>query len=102
MSFGRTVHFNVKIGRVDEFNRLMQGEVMPLLKKEKAFREQITLLHGNNGLSVTLWDDRAGAEMYESKTYPEVLKKLLPVFDGAPRVDTYESISTTIPEVVRA
>ena len=32
MSFARNVHFTVKNGKVDEFNRLMNTEVLPLVK----------------------------------------------------------------------
>lgn len=102
MSFARNVHFTVKNGKVDEFQRLMNVEILPLVKKEKGFRQDLTLLGGNTGMSVSLWDDRACAETYNTKTYPEVLKKLSPVLEGTPRVDTYDTIVTTIPNVVHA
>ncbi|HEX5043689.1 MAG TPA: hypothetical protein VFV75_12335 [Candidatus Polarisedimenticolaceae bacterium] len=102
MSFARNVHFTVKNGKVDEFQRLMNVEILPLVKKEKGFRQDLTLLGGNTGMSVSLWDDRACAETYNAKTYPEVLKKLTPVLEGTPRVDTYDTIFTTIPDVVHA
>ena len=102
MSFARNVHFTVKNGKVDEFNRLMNTEILPLVKNEKGFRQDLTLLGGNTGMSVSLWDDRACAETYNTKTYPEVLKKLSPVLEGTPRVDTYDTIFTTIPNVVHA
>ena len=102
MTFGRNVHFTVKAGKIDEFNRLMHTEILPLLKKETAFREEITLLRGNTGMSVSTWDDRTGAETYNTKTYPEVLRKLNPVLEGTPRVETFDAVLTTIPDAVRA
>jgi len=102
MSFARNVCFTVKSGKVDEFNRLMHAEVLPLLKKEKGFRENLTLLRGNTGMSISLWDDRTCAETYNTKTYPEVLKKLNPALEGTPRVDTYDNVLTTIANVVHA
>lgn len=102
MKFARNVHFNVKTGKVDEFNRLMHTQVLPLLKQEKGFREDLTLLRGTAGTSISVWDDRACAETYNTKTYPEVLKTLNPVLEGAPRVDTYDTILTTMPDVVPA
>ena len=101
MTFGRNVNFTVKAGKVDEFNRLMNTEILPLLKKENGFREEITFLRGNTGMSVSTWDDRVGAETYHTKTYPEVLKKLNPVLEGTPRVDTWDAVLTTIPDAVR-
>ena len=102
MNFARNVTFAVKSGKVDEFNRLMHAEVLPMLKREKGFRQNLTLLRGNTGMSISLWDDRACAETYNAKTYPEVLKKLNPALEGVPRVDNYDTILTTIPDVVHA
>jgi len=96
MSFARNVHFTVRNGKVDEFNRLMNTEILPLLKNEKGFRQDLTLLGSNTGMSISVWDDRACAETYNTKTYPEVLKKLNPILEGTPRVDTYETILTMV------
>jgi quinol monooxygenase YgiN len=96
MSFARNVQFNLKSGQADEFNRLMTKEVLPLLKNEKGFRQDLTVLGKNTGMSISVWDDRACADTYNTKTYPEVLKKLNPVLDGTPRVETYDTIHTLV------
>jgi quinol monooxygenase YgiN len=96
MNFARNVHFTVKNGKIDEFNRLMRTEVLPLMNQEKGFRQDLTLLGGNTGMSISVWDDRACADTYNTKTYPEVLKKLSQVLEGTPRVDTYDTIFTVI------
>jgi len=96
MSFARNVQFTVKNGKVDEFNRLMHAEVLPLLKNEKGFRQDLTVLGSSTGMSISVWDDRACADTYNTKTYPEVLKKLQPVLEGTPRVETYDTILTMV------
>ena len=96
MRYARNVQFTVKNGKVDEFTRLMNAEVLPLLKNEKGFCEDLTLLRGNTGISTSVWDDRASAETYNTKTYPEVLKKLNLVLEGTPRVDTYDTVLTVV------
>ena len=100
MSFARNVCFTVRNGKVDEFNRLMNSEILPLVKKEKGFCQDLTLLNGNIGISTSMWDDRACAETYNTKTYPEVLKRLSPVLEGTPRVENYDTVLTTIPTSV--
>jgi len=102
MSFARNVCFTVRNGKIDEFKRLMNSEILPLVKKEKGFCQDLTLLNGNIGMSTSVWDDRACAETYNTRTYPEVLQKLNPVLEGTPRVDTYDSIITTTPTLVHA
>ena len=96
MSFARNTHFTVKNGKIEEFNRLMNTEILPIMKNQKGFHQDLTLLGGNTGMSVSVWDDRPSAETYNTKTYPEVLKKLSPVLEGTPRVETYDSIFTTV------
>jgi quinol monooxygenase YgiN len=96
MSYARNVHFTLKNGKVEEFNRLMHAEVLPLLNSENGFRQNLTLLGGNIGMSISVWDDRASAEAYNTKTYPTILKKLGAVLDGPPRVETYDTMFTVI------
>ena len=97
MSYARNVHFTVKNGKVEEFNRLMHTEVLPLLNNEAGFCQELTLLGGTTGMSITVWNDRASADTYNTKTYPAVLKKLNPVLEGTPRVDTtFDTMFTMI------
>jgi quinol monooxygenase YgiN len=95
MTFARNVRFTVKDGKAEEFNRLMHTEVLPRLKGERGFRQELTILGNDTGMSISVWDNRASAEAYGEKTYPEVLRKLDPVLEGTPRVDTYDTVVTT-------
>src|SRR4030095_3900964 len=72
MSYARNVSFTIKNGQIDEFKRLMNTEVLPLLKKENGFRQDLTILGSKTGMSTSVWDDRACAETYNTKTYPQV------------------------------
>jgi len=92
MGFARNVQFNLKTGQADEFNRRMKSEILPLMKTQKGFREDVTLLKKDVGMSLSLWDDRAAAETYHTNTFPTILKKLDGVIDGTPRVETYDSV----------
>lgn len=96
MSYARNVHFTVKNGQLDAFKRLMNTEILPLLKNEKGFHEDLTLLNGYTGMSTSVWDDRATAETYNTKTYPEVVKKLNPVLDGTPRVENFDTVLSIV------
>ena len=87
MHYARNVNFTIKNGKIDEFNRLMT-----LMKGQKGFCQDLTVLRSNTGMSLSVWDDRASAETYNTKIYPEVLKKLNPVLDGTPRVETNDTI----------
>ena len=102
MGFARNVHFTVKTGKVEEFTRLIHAEILPLLKKQRGFLQDLTAMNSGRGMSISLWDGRTSAETYATKTYPEVLEKLSPVLEGTPRVEAYDTVLTTIPNVVHA
>jgi quinol monooxygenase YgiN len=102
MSFARTVQFSLKSGQVDEFKRVMNTEIFPLLKKEKGFRKALTVLDAHAGTSTTVWDDRPSAETYGAKSYPEMIKKLGPILEGTPTVRMCETVFNLAPETVHA
>jgi len=46
--FARSVTIHLKPNAVAEFNRTMEKEILPLLQKQKGFRDEIALA-GSNG-----------------------------------------------------
>lgn len=96
MKFARNVHFQIKNGKEKEFTTLFENEVIPLLKKQSGFREEMTLLNKNGNLGISVWDDRKSAEAYQTAAYPGILKTLGPVIQGTPTVDTFEVANSTL------
>ena len=94
MRFARNVHFQIKNGKEKEFAGLFENEVLPLLRKQSGFQQELTLVNPSGSVGISLWDDRKSAEAYQASTYPQVLAKLTPVIDGTPTVETYETAST--------
>jgi hypothetical protein len=45
--FARSVTMHLKPNSVAEFNRTVEREVLPLLQKQKGFREELTLISSN-------------------------------------------------------
>ena len=89
----RNVHFQIKSGKETEFNNLFEKEVLPILRKQNGFQEEVTLVNPKGAQFISLWDNRKNAETYETATYPQVLAKLTTFIDGTPRVETYETAS---------
>lgn len=94
MRFARNVHFQIKSGKEIEFNTLFEKEVLPMLRKQNGFQEEVTLVNPKGADFISLWDNRKNAETYETATYPQVLAKLTPFIVGTPNVETYESASS--------
>lgn len=89
MQYTRNVHFEIKPDRVDEFNRVFKTDVLPVLKKQKGFLNEITMLDGTHGVGISFWDSKPSVESYHKTSYPELLKKLESTLVGAPTVKTY-------------
>ena len=94
MRFARNVHFQIKSGKETEFNTLFEKEVLPMLRKQAGFQEEVALVNPKGADFISLWDNRKNAETYETATYPQVLAKLTPFIVGTPKVETYESASS--------
>ena len=101
MKFARNVHFQIKNGKEQEFKSLFETKVVPMLRKEKGFLEELTLVNKDGAIGISLWDDRKNAEAYQSSTYPKVVEALQPLLTGTPKLETYE-VSVTTLEFARA
>ena len=94
MKYARNVYFQFKTGKETELNNLFEKEVLPMLRKQDGFEEEVTLLNPKGAHFISLWDNRQHADIYEKATYPQVLAKLNPYIVGTPTVETYETATT--------
>ncbi len=84
-----------------EFSRIIENEVLPLLRKQKGFRDEITFIAPERSEAVgnSFWDTKEDAQAYDSSGYPEILKALSKVLEGTPTVETFEVASSTLHKV---
>ena len=94
MRYARDVHFQIKSGKETELNNLFEKEVLPMLRKQNGFQEEVTLVNPKGAHFISLWDNQRNAKTYETATYPQVLAKLTPFIEGTPSVETYETASS--------
>ena len=102
--FARTVSIHLKSNMLSDYNRTFEKDIFPLLRKQKGFRDEITLSNPSrlDAIAISLWENRADAEAYNTNTYPEVLKTLARMIDGTPRVQTFEAVTSTFHKVAVA
>ena len=95
--FARHVSMVLKPNSIAEFTRTIENEIIPLLRKQKGFKDEITLVvaGGTEAVGISLWDQKENADAYSRETYPEVQKLLAKVIEGTPRVQTYEVSNST-------
>ncbi|OLB25680.1 MAG: hypothetical protein DMG41_04320 [Acidobacteria bacterium] len=100
--FARKVTMHLK-GSIPEFTQTLEREVIPLLRKQKGFLDEITFVApGGKGFGISLWDRAENAENYNRESYAEVAKALAKVIDGTPQVETYEVANSTFHKIAAA
>ena len=102
--FSRNVSMRLKPNSVAEFTKTLENEIIPLLRKQKGFQDEITFVApgGREAFGISLWERAENAEAYNSGTYPEVTKILAGVVEGTPRVETYEVSNSTFHKIAAA
>ena len=92
----RSVRFDIAKDRNEEFLKLFKTEVLPVLKKQDGFKDELLLVHDQHVLAISVWNTADAARKYETATYPQVDKALRPVMTGKPTIETfdYASLST--------
>jgi hypothetical protein len=100
--FARSVSFHLKTGRSAEFTRLFDKEIVPMLRKQTGFQDEIALVApgGADAVAISVWDLKENAENYARSAYPGVIKALTPVVEGTPRVNTYDVSNSTFHKIV--
>jgi heme-degrading monooxygenase HmoA len=95
--FARNLHLHLKPNSVADFTQMIEKEVIPLLRKQKGFQDEITFLtpNGTEVVGISLWNEKEDAEAYNRRAYPAVLKALEKVADGTPEVQIYEVLNST-------
>ena len=99
--FARTVNLSLKPNSVAEFTHTMEKEVLPLLRKQNGFQDEITFIvpGGAEAVGISLWDQKDQADTYNRGIYKDVLKVLAKVIEGTPRVQTYEVSNSTFHKI---
>jgi len=99
--FARSVTVRLKPNSAVEFNRTMEKDILPLLQRQKGFRDEISLVasNGSEAVGISLWDRKEDAEAYNRTAYSEVQRFLARVSEGTAQVQTYDVGSSTFHKV---
>jgi hypothetical protein len=89
--------YHLKSNMLSDYTRTLEYEILPLLRKQKGFKEEITLSNpgSTDAISISLWENKASADAYNTDLYPEVLRTFARAIDGTPKVQTFEAVTST-------
>lgn len=95
--FAREVTLNLKPNSQTKFTQTIEKVIIPLLRLQRGFKDEIALVvsGGKKAVAISMWDRKENAETYNSTKYPEVLKAMVDVIEGTPKVETYEVSNST-------
>ncbi len=102
--FVRQVTLKLKANSATELTRLIDNEIIPMLRKQKGFRGETTFIAPERleAVANSFWDTKEDAEAYNRAGYPDVLKTLSSVLDGTPTVKTFELANSTFHKAAAA
>ena len=95
--FARRLSVQLKPNKLAEFTKTLENEVLPLLRKQEGFSDEIVFATPNDTdiQAISLWDTQKNAETYGGGVYKDVLKLLENVIAGVPKVGISEVVHST-------
>ena len=99
--YARNVTLHLKANTAPEFTQTFEKDVLPLLRKQNGFRDEISFVAPDRAeaVAISLWDRKESADNYSRDIYPQVLKSLTKVLEGTPKVETYEVSNSTFHKI---
>jgi heme-degrading monooxygenase HmoA len=95
--FARNVALRLRPNALNEFQRIFDAQVVPLLRKQPGFKDVITfaMSGGTEVVAIRLWETRRHAEAYHAAGYPRVMECLEPLLDGSPKLRVSDIVNST-------
>jgi hypothetical protein len=99
--YARNVAITLKPLAASEFTRTLETDVLPVLRKQNGFKDELTFVSqdGRQAVAISLWERQENAEAYSRDTYPAVLKSLAKVVEGTPVVSSYDVSNSTFHKI---
>ncbi len=95
--YARNVSMHLKANTAGEFTQTLEKDVLPLLRKQNGFKDEISFVSPDRSeaVAISLWDNKENADTYSRDIYPQVLKSLTKVVEGTPKVAAFEVSNST-------
>ena len=97
--FSRHITVQIKKAYMSEIPRVFEKEVLPLLRRQKGFLDELLFVapEKTEMVAISLWENKEFAEIYNREFYPEVVRILSNYVEASPVVKTYEVQYATLP-----
>jgi len=95
--YARLVKAQMKPGKYDLATRKIEEKVIPLLKKQNGFRDEVSFFdkEHDESVAISFWETEADVRKYEKDVYPDLMRSLTDTFEGTPEVRHFEVANST-------
>src|SRR6266496_869142 len=93
--FTRVVELKSKSGKSKELTNTLNENVVPILKKQHGFVDEIALVsetEPDRVLGISFWDSREDAELYRREQFPKIHDSVRHLLEGEPVVRTFNMV----------
>ena len=102
--FARLVTLQLKRTVVNEFPVTFEKEILPLLRRQKGFLDELLLVtpEKREMVAISLWETKEHAETYNRELYPQIEKIVAKFIEGIPVVKKFEAEYSTFHKIAFA
>jgi heme-degrading monooxygenase HmoA len=96
--FTRIVHIQTKGGKARELSTAVTEKVLPILRKQTGFVDEITLVSSTNPdqvLALSFWESEEYAQRYHREQFPVINEILKPLLQTNPTIETFHVDNST-------
>lgn len=96
--FVRHLKFKLKPNAAPEVAKVTDNDIMPLLRKQKGFREALVCIapDRHQAFGISFWDTKADAETYDRSEHKKQVDQFISkLSDGVPTLETFELATST-------
>jgi len=90
--FARHITMQMKKNFDKEFPTVFETEVLPILRRQKGFLEEMLFISPmkNEAVAISLWEEKEHAEAYHRQVYPDVAKIVAKYVEETPVVKNFD------------
>lgn len=96
--FTRVVELTCKSGKSKELSNTINDTVVPILKKQQGFMDEIVLVgdtEPNRFLALSFWRSKEDAERYHREQFKNVQETVRHLLEGEPHIRTFDVHTST-------
>ncbi|MGB7848936.1 MAG: hypothetical protein WBL63_25205 [Candidatus Acidiferrum sp.] len=96
--YARKLTLQLHQNQTGEFTRVIESEIIPLLRKQPGFRDGLVLINpsASQAETISLWNSAENAEAFGRGPYSDMLKILRRLTKDQPQFQGFEVANTTL------